>query len=88
MLRVQNETGDIGAWEFLQRFSQTRQSDQSRTIHFTDLVVQIFSNEWLALAAVRNIGLALLDVLPFAKTRLARQAMGLSTSVARVNNQQ
>ncbi|MEI7840853.1 MAG: 2-octaprenyl-6-methoxyphenyl hydroxylase [Methylococcaceae bacterium] len=88
MLRVQNETGDIGAGEFLQRFSQARQSDQSRTIHFTDAVVQIFSNEWLALAAVRNIGLALLDVLPFAKTRLARQAMGLSTSVARVNNQQ
>ncbi len=76
MLPLQNEIGDIGATEFLKRFSQTRQTDQSRTIHFTNAVVQIFSNEWLALAAARNIGLALLDVLPFAKTVLARHAMG------------
>ncbi len=67
---------DIGATAFLNRFSQLRQADQSRTIQFTNAVVQIFSNEWLALAAARNIGLALLDVLPFAKNVLARHAMG------------
>lgn len=76
MLRTQHQNGDIGASDFLQRFSQTRQNDQNRTVHFTDTVVRIFSNEWLALAAVRNMGLALLDVLPFAKTVLARHAMG------------
>jgi len=78
MLRQQNETSDIGAWEFLQRYAQARQRDQSRTIKFTDTVVRLFSNEWLALAALRNAGLALLDVLPFAKSLLARQAMGLA----------
>ena len=77
MLRKQNETGDIGATDFLKHFSQIRQTDQTRTIHFTDTVVRLFSNEWLALAAVRNAGLAILDVLPFAKTVLARHAMGL-----------
>jgi 2-octaprenyl-6-methoxyphenol hydroxylase len=77
MLQKQNETGDIGATDFLKHFSQIRQTDQSRTIHFTDTVVRLFSNEWLALAAVRNAGLAILDVLPFAKTILARHAMGL-----------
>ena len=77
MLRKQNETGDIGATDFLKHFSQIRQTDQSRTIHFTDTVVRLFSNEWLALAAVRNAGLAILDVLSFAKTVLARHAMGL-----------
>lgn len=76
MLEAQNKIGDIGATEFLKRFSQTRQVDQSRTINFTDTVVRLFSNEWLALAAARNVGLALLDVLPFAKTVLARHAMG------------
>jgi 2-octaprenyl-6-methoxyphenol hydroxylase len=76
MLQAQNETGDIGATAFLKRFSQLRQTDQSRTIQFTNAVVQIFSNEWLALAAARNVGLALLDVLPFAKNVLARHAMG------------
>jgi 2-octaprenyl-6-methoxyphenol hydroxylase len=73
MLQTEN---DIGAMAFLKRFSQLRQADQSRTIQFTNSVVQIFSNEWLALAAARNVGLALLDVLPFAKTVLARHAMG------------
>ncbi|GDX85577.1 2-octaprenyl-6-methoxyphenyl hydroxylase [Methylococcaceae bacterium] len=76
MLQSQSETGDIGETEFLKHFSQIRQTDQSRTINFTNVVVQIFSNEWLALATVRNIGLALLDVLPFAKTVLSRHAMG------------
>jgi 2-octaprenyl-6-methoxyphenol hydroxylase len=76
MVQKQNETGDIGATEFLKHYAQIRQADQSRTINFTDTVVRLFSNEWLALAAVRNVGLALLDVLPFAKTILARHAMG------------
>lgn len=76
MVQKQNEIGDIGATEFLKRYAKLRQSDQSRTIQFTDSVVRLFSNEWLALAAVRNVGLALLDVLPFAKTVLSRHAMG------------
>ena len=76
MLQIQNETNDIGTPEFLTHFSQCRQTDQSRTIQFTNAVVQIFSNEWLALAAARNVGLALFDILPFAKKVLARHAMG------------
>jgi 2-octaprenyl-6-methoxyphenol hydroxylase len=75
---LQNQTDDIGESEFLNRFSQARQRDQSRTITFTDTVVKIFSNEWLALAVARNTGLAILDILPFAKTVLARHAMGLA----------
>jgi 2-octaprenyl-6-methoxyphenol hydroxylase len=75
---LQNQTDDIGESEFLNRFSQARQRDQSRTITFTDTVVKIFSNEWLALAVARNTGLAILDILPFAKNVLARHAMGLA----------
>jgi 2-octaprenyl-6-methoxyphenol hydroxylase len=76
MLYTQSQNGDIGASEFLNHFAQLRQTDQSRTINFTNTVVRLFSNEWLALAAARNVGLAILDVLPFAKTVLARHAMG------------
>ena len=68
----------------MQRYARTRQSDQARTIYFTNTVVRLFSNEWLALAAVRNAGLALLDMLPFAKTLLARQAMGFADNVTRL----
>ena len=73
---LQNHEGDIGESEFLSRFSQHRTGDQNRTIQFTDTVVRLFSNEWLALAAARNLGLAILDMLPFAKSILARHAMG------------
>lgn len=76
MLYTQSQNDDIGASEFLNHFAQLRQTDQSRTINFTNTVVRLFSNEWLALAAARNVGLAILDVLPFAKTVLARHAMG------------
>jgi len=73
---LQNHEGDIDESEFLNRFSQHRTGDQNHTIQFTDTVVRLFSNEWLALAAARNLGLAILDVLPFAKSILARHAMG------------
>lgn len=73
---LQNHEGDIGESAFLKRFAENRQPDQTQTIYFTDTVVRLFSNEWLALAAVRNLGLAILDVVPFAKSVLARHAMG------------
>jgi 2-octaprenyl-6-methoxyphenol hydroxylase len=78
MLVEQHQNGkDIGALEFLQAFAKVRQQDHDRTIAFTDNVVRIFSNDWLALAAVRNIGLGVLDQLPTAKSLLAKYAMGL-----------
>jgi len=49
-------------------------------------VVKIFSNEWLALAAARNIGLALLDHIPAAKTLLTRHAMGLAGHIPRLGS--
>ncbi|MDD5113230.1 MAG: 2-octaprenyl-6-methoxyphenyl hydroxylase [Methylobacter sp.] len=79
MLVEQHKNGkDIGSLEFLQTFAKVRQQDHDRTITFTDNVVRIFSNDWLALAAVRNIGLGLLDQLPAAKSLLAKYAMGLA----------
>jgi 2-octaprenyl-6-methoxyphenol hydroxylase len=69
---------DIGAADFLKAYAISRQKDHDRTILFTDNLVRIFSNDWLFVAAARNIGLALLDQLPLAKTVLARHAMGLA----------
>lgn len=78
MLAEQHQNGkDIGAPEFLQAFAKVRQQDHDRTIAFTDNVVRIFSNDWLAMAALRNIGLGVLDQLPTAKSLLAKYAMGL-----------
>jgi 2-octaprenyl-6-methoxyphenol hydroxylase len=67
---------DIGSHEILSAYSQARQKDHDRVIGFTDSLIKIFSNDWLAFAAARNIGLALLDHIPAAKAALAKQAMG------------
>jgi 2-octaprenyl-6-methoxyphenol hydroxylase len=72
------QTADIGAVSLLNAYAHTRTKDQTRTIGFTDSLVKIFSNDWLAIAAARNVGLTVLDHLPFAKAILARQAMGFA----------
>jgi 2-octaprenyl-6-methoxyphenol hydroxylase len=72
------DNGDIGSVAFLRDYARLRQRDHERIIGFTDSVVNIFSNDWLAFAVVRNIGLALLDQLPPAKALLANYAMGLA----------
>lgn len=77
---------DIGAADFLNAYAQSRQKDHGRTIDFTDTVVRIFSNDWLALAAARNIGLAILDHIPAAKTLLTRHAMGLAGRLPRLGS--
>lgn len=67
---------DIGSHDVLSAYSLARQKDHARVIGFTDSLIKIFSNDWLALAAARNVGLALLDHIPAAKAVLAKQAMG------------
>lgn len=78
VLAKRHEQGkDMGDADFLNDYALSRKKDHDLTIGFTDAVVKIFSNEWLALALARNIGLALLDHIPAAKTLLTRHAMGL-----------
>jgi 2-octaprenyl-6-methoxyphenol hydroxylase len=78
LIQQHQNQADIGDAAFLNRYAKQRQQDHSQTIGFTDNVVRIFSNQWLALAALRNTGLTLLDHLPFAKQLLAKHAMGLA----------
>ncbi|MDO9168901.1 MAG: 2-octaprenyl-6-methoxyphenyl hydroxylase [Methylobacter sp.] len=77
---------DIGDAQFLTAYAQSRQKDHARTIGFTDTLVRIFSNDWLALAVVRNVGLAILDHIPTAKTLLTRHAMGLAGRLPRLGS--
>ncbi|WP_031433916.1 2-octaprenyl-6-methoxyphenyl hydroxylase [Methylomarinum vadi] len=77
---------DIGGSDLLGRYAELRQQDHDHTIAFTDNVVKIFSSDWLALAALRNSALTVLDHIPFAKTLLARHAMGLAQRLPRVGS--
>lgn len=78
--RIKHHDGDLGDAQFLNDYAKTRQKDHDVVIGFTNNVVKIFSNDWLALAAVRNVGLALLDHIPPAKSLLSRYAMGFYQS--------
>lgn len=86
LIRRHEQTRDIGSADFLKEYALSRKKDHDRTIGFTDVVVKIFSNEWLALAVARNVGLTLLDHIPVAKTLLTRHAMGLSVHMPRTGN--
>ena len=78
LIKQHEQNKDIGEADFLNAYAVSRKKDHDWTIGFTDTLVRIFANEWVALAAARNIGLALLDHIPAAKTLLTRHAMGFA----------
>jgi 2-octaprenyl-6-methoxyphenol hydroxylase len=79
MVIEQHQAGkDIGAADMFISYVKKRYKDHDRTILFTDNVVRIFSNDWLAFAVARNFGLTLMDQFPAVKALLARHAMGLA----------
>lgn len=87
MILKQHAQGeDIGSETFLNEYVIAREQDHRQTITFTDTLVKLFSNDWLALAAARNIGLAVLDHIPAAKALLSRHAMGLAQRLPRLGN--
>lgn len=69
---------ELGDPAFLQQFCQSRQMDQTRTIHFSDKLVLTFGSDNLLLSALRDLGLVGLEAVPGLKARFADMAMGLS----------
>ena len=89
LLLAQHQAGgDLGDSSLLKRYAQQRADDHSKTIGFTNSVVQIFSNQSLALAALRNTGLTLLDHVPQAKQLLAKHAMGMARRLPGLGRQE
>ena len=88
IIQQQQKNADVGDSKFLNQYAESRQKDHDQTIGFTDKVVKIFSTDWLPVAAARSISLAVMDHIPFAKSVLAKHAMGLSGRLPRVGNRQ
>lgn len=84
ILKQHGQGEDIGSAKFLNNYVLARERDHHQTITFTDTLVRLFSNDSLALAAARNIGLAALDHFPAAKSLLSRHAMGLAQQLPRL----
>jgi 2-octaprenyl-6-methoxyphenol hydroxylase len=76
---------DIGQQAMLQEYAQLREQDIKRVYRFTDTLVKTFSNNISVLGHVRSLSLLVTDVLPDIKHQLAKQSMGLSGRLSRLN---
>jgi 2-octaprenyl-6-methoxyphenol hydroxylase len=70
---------DPGSSHALSSYQRTRRLDTTAMGATTDGLVKLFSNDHPPLRALRDLGLGIVDRLPFAKRFLAREAAGEST---------
>ena len=64
---------ELGDKAFVRRYAARRRLDRGASIRFTDTLVRLFSNSSAPLGLVRGAGLAFLDIVPPARTFLARR---------------
>jgi 2-octaprenyl-6-methoxyphenol hydroxylase len=79
-----HENKDIGALATLQNYADWRRRDHIQTAMATDSLVKLFSNNFLPLAALRNLGLLVVDMVPPLKKVFARHAMGFVGKLPRL----
>ena len=58
---------DLGGAQMLSAYNKLRQRDTRGGILFTDLLVNVFSNDLIGLGAIRGVGLGLLELIKPAK---------------------
>jgi 2-octaprenyl-6-methoxyphenol hydroxylase len=75
LARCLAEAPDPGATEVLARYAGTRRLDRYAAMGFTDLLVRLFSNDNPLLKHARGAGLLALDLLPPARSFVARRMM-------------
>lgn len=75
VLRMAPQGGDCGTAGLLKHYQRTRKPDTRAGILFTDALVRGFSNDQPLLRVGRGVGLAALQMLPFARRRLAHAMM-------------
>ena len=75
---------DIGGDEVLDRYQRWRRFDTVSMGIATDALNRLFSNDSDAIRIVRDLGLGLVERLPFAKRFFIREAAGLTGAVPRL----
>lgn len=68
---------DVGAGRVLEDYDRWRHFDNHLMLASTDAIVKLFSNTVAPVRFARDVGLAIIDKLPFAKKFFTRSAMGL-----------
>jgi 2-octaprenyl-6-methoxyphenol hydroxylase len=69
------DAADPGDAKLLARYAAGRRIDRMTTVGFTDTLVRLFSNDIAPLRHVRGAGLLALDLIPAARSFLARRMM-------------
>jgi 2-octaprenyl-6-methoxyphenol hydroxylase len=75
---------DVGAAALLERYAAWRAADRRRVSSFTHGLIQLFGDSAPGLGLGRGLGLMAFDLLPGAKTLLARQTMGKAGRLPRL----
>jgi len=75
---------DPGSSELLAQFAAQRTADRDGVVAFTDTLVRVFSTEHPVVAAGRDLGLLLFDLLPPAKRALSRVSLGFGNHTPRM----
>ena len=78
------DSADIGSSTVLDRYQQWRARDQKRVAAFTHGLVRSFGVSAPGLGALRGLGLMAFDLLPGAKSLLARHTMGQAGRLPRL----
>ncbi len=82
--RRQEGVTDPGTPELLEDYAQWRVTDRQRIVQFTDGLVRVFTTPLGAVRGLRSLGLLAFDVLPPAKSVLARLSVGAAARVPRL----
>ncbi len=75
---------DVGSRASLEAYRAWRATDQRKLASFTHALVRGFGAGWPAASVARGLGLVAFDLLPGAKSLLARHTMGLAGRVPRL----
>ena len=75
---------DIGAIDVLERFQRWRRFDTAEMAAMTDGLNRLFSNDNAIVRLVRDVGLGLVDRIPFVKRALIGEAAGRGRGVPRL----
>ncbi|MCW5718912.1 MAG: ubiquinone biosynthesis hydroxylase [Bauldia sp.] len=75
---------DIGALDVLERYQAWRRFDTLEMGAITDALNRLFSNDSRILRGVRDIGLGLVDRVPFLKRAMISQAAGIDSGAPRL----
>ncbi len=79
------EQKDVGETSVLENYAKLRSKDQKKVAFITDSLAKIYSNDFFLIAKARSKGLAVTDIMPTIKHRVAKEAMGLAGKLPKLS---